>query len=366
MTLDDLRDQIDAVDGELLRLLNERADLVHGVGEIKHAQGLEIYAPEREEKLLQSLVAKSQGRLTDNSIRAIYREIMSAALALEQNLSIAYLGPEGTWTHQAALSKFGNSVGYAPAATAREVFEKVADRSADYGVLPLETATEGAAHHILDLFAESPLKICAQIPLGVEICLMAKNGLESVKQIVAHPGVAAESQRWLESQCPPHIELIEAASSDKAATLAAGDPAIAALGTPLAAQLHSLHILQRNIENEAGIARFVVVGRQACPRTGDDRTAIMVTDKVDAQAMIESLSILSKLQIDVGQIGTRMTDGSTTGSGRPDDERRCAFFFEVAGHHSDDNIAAAVAELEARGKNVTVLGSYPAVWKPTP
>ena len=138
MTLDDLRHQIDAVDDELLRLLNQRADLVHGVGEIKHAQGLEIYAPEREEKLLQSLVNKSQGRLSEKSIRAIYREIMSAALALEQNLSIAYLGPEGTWTHQAALSKFGSSVGYDPAATAREVFDKVADRSADYGVLPLE------------------------------------------------------------------------------------------------------------------------------------------------------------------------------------------------------------------------------------
>jgi chorismate mutase/prephenate dehydratase len=360
MTLNDLRNQIDAVDGELLRLLNERADLVHGVGEIKHAQGLEIYAPEREEKLLQSLVAKSQGRLSEKSIRAIYREIMSAALALEQNLSIAYLGPEGTWTHQAALSKFGNSVGYAPEATAREVFEKVADRSADYGVLPLETATEGAAHHILDLFAESPLKICAQIPLPVEICLMAKNGLESARQVIAHPGVAAESRRWLDSQCPPHVELIEAASSDKAATLAAADATIAALGTPLTAQLHGLNILQRNIEDEASVARFVVVGRQACPRTGDDRTAIMVSDKVDAQAMIETLGILSRLQIDVGQIGTRMTDDGSA----PSADRRCAFFFEVAGHLSDPAIETAVAELEARGKSVTVLGSYPAVWKP--
>jgi chorismate mutase/prephenate dehydratase len=360
MTLDDLRDQIDAVDDELLRLLNQRADLVHGVGEIKHAQGLEIYAPEREEKLLQSLVAKSQGRLSEKSIRAIYREIMSAALALEQNLSIAYLGPEGTWTHQAALSKFGNSVGYAPEATAKEVFEKVADRSADYGVLPLETAAEGAAHHVLDLFAESPLKICAQIPLPVEICLMAKNGLESAQQIVAHPGVAAQTRRWLDSQCPPHIELIEAASSDRAASMAAADPTVAALGTPLAAQLHNLNILQRSIEDQTSVARFVVVGRQACPRTGDDRTAIMVTDKVDAQAMIEILAILSKLQVDVSQIGTRMTNSA----GSHSDERRCAFFFEVAGHLSDDNIENAVSELKSRSKNVTVLGSYPAVWKP--
>lgn len=361
MTLEHLREKIDTVDTELLRLLNERADLVHGVGEIKHAQGLEIYAPEREEKLLQGLVEKSRGRLPEKSIRAIYREIMSAALALEQNLKIAYLGPEGTWTHQAAMSKFGESVGYAAEATARDVFEKVAAATADYGVLPLETAAEGAAHHVLDLFTESPLKICAQIPLPIEICLMARNGLQSVRQIAAHPGVAAQSSKWLQHQCPPHTELIEVASTDKAATMAAEDTAVAALGTPLAAQLHKLNVLQRNIEDEASVGRFVVVGRQACPRTGNDRTAVMVTDKVDANAMIETLKILSELKIDVGQIGTRMAGGSATTT---NDDRHCAFFFEVTGHLSDTVLVTAVKTLQEHGKGVTVLGSYPALWQP--
>lgn len=361
MTLEELREKIDTVDTELLRLLNERADLVHGVGEIKHAEGLEIYAPEREEKLLQGLVEKSEGRLPEKSIRAIYREIMSAALALEQNLKIAYLGPEGTWTHQAAISKFGESVGYAVEATARDVFERVADASADYGVLPLETAAEGAAHHVLDLFIESPLKICAQIPLPIEICLMARNGLESVRHIAAHPGVAEQSSKWLDHQRPPHMELVEVASTDKAAALAAEDPSVAALGTPLAAQLHKLKVLQRGIEDEASVTRFVVVGRQACPRTGDDRTAVMVTDKVDANAMMETLGILSDLKIDVGQIGTRMAGGTASD---PSDDRRCSFFFEVAGHLSDDSLVEAVNTLQALGKGVTVLGSYPALWKP--
>ncbi|MFK5923836.1 MAG: chorismate mutase [Verrucomicrobiota bacterium] len=164
-TLDELRVEIDAVDTRLLELLNERADLVHGVGEIKKENGLEIYAPEREEKLLQALVKKSQGRLPEKSIRAIYREIMSAALALEENLKIAYLGPEGTWTHQAARNKFGASVEYVPQASLADVFDKVASRHADYGVVPIGNSTDGEVSRTLDYFVDSSLQICAQVTL---------------------------------------------------------------------------------------------------------------------------------------------------------------------------------------------------------
>lgn len=164
-TLDELRVEIDAVDSRLLELLNARADLVHGVGEIKKKQGLEIYAPEREEKLLQSLVKKSQGRLPEKSIRAIYREIMSAALALEENLKIAYLGPEGTWTHQAARNKFGASVDYVGQANLADVFKQVSSRHADYGVVPIGNSTEGEVSRTLDYFVDSSLQICAQVTL---------------------------------------------------------------------------------------------------------------------------------------------------------------------------------------------------------
>lgn len=164
-TLEELRVEIDEVDTRLLELMNVRADLVHGVGEIKKENGLEIYAPEREEKLLQALVKKSQGRLPEKSIRAIYREIMSAALALEENLKIAYLGPEGTWTHQAARNKFGASVEYVAQATLADVFEQVSKRNADYGVVPIGNSTEGEVNRTLDFFVDSPLQICAQITL---------------------------------------------------------------------------------------------------------------------------------------------------------------------------------------------------------
>jgi chorismate mutase-like protein len=166
MTLEEVRHKIDAIDKELLRLLNERAECVNIVGEIKHRAGLEIYAPEREEKLLRKLVELNngqQGRLPERSIRAIYREIMSAALALEHPLSIAYLGPTGSRTHQVALSKFGHGVAYSAETCAQAIFDRVASKQADYGVLPIEHSTQGAVHHTLDQFVGSTLQICAQM-----------------------------------------------------------------------------------------------------------------------------------------------------------------------------------------------------------
>ncbi|MDB6117082.1 MAG: pheA [Verrucomicrobiaceae bacterium] len=166
MNLDEVRVKIDAIDGELLRLLNERAQLVNIVGKIKHAAGLEIYAPEREETLLRKLAAlntEQNGTLPEKSIRAIYREIMSAALALERQLKIAYLGPAGSWSHQVATGKFGHGVGYVAQPSIQGVFDCVASQAADYGVLPIEQAVEGVVHHTLDQLVDSPLQICAQI-----------------------------------------------------------------------------------------------------------------------------------------------------------------------------------------------------------
>ena len=173
MNLDDIRNQIDRIDIELLTLLSRRAELVHEVGLIKKRDGLQIYAPEREEALLRKLVDMNQGRMPERSIRAIYREIMSTALALEDDLKIAYLGPEGTWTHQAAIKKFGHSVAYAAQPNFADVFDQVARRRVDYGVVPIENSTEGAVSHTLDLFVDSPLHICAQILLRIENGLMA-------------------------------------------------------------------------------------------------------------------------------------------------------------------------------------------------
>jgi len=173
LSLEQIRRRIDEVDTKLLELLNQRADLVHEVGVVKKQAGLAIYAPEREEALLQGLEKKNKGRLPGTAVRAIYREIMSAALALEKGLTISYLGPEATWTHQAARAKFGASVDYVPQSNIGDVFDQVTRRRADYGVVPIENSVEGAVNHTLDVFMDSELKICAQILLRIENNLLS-------------------------------------------------------------------------------------------------------------------------------------------------------------------------------------------------
>src|SRR5882757_858334 len=192
MKLSAIRQKIDALDDQLIQLLNERADLVHEVGLVKRAEGTEIYAPEREETVLRALAEKNialKGRLPEKSIRAIYREIMSASLALEKDLTTAYFGPQSTNTHQAARSKFGASVNYVPEVSIADVFDVVARGKADYGVVPIENSTEGAVNHTLDVFMESELRICAQILLKIENHLCAKLPRAELKKIYSHPQV---------------------------------------------------------------------------------------------------------------------------------------------------------------------------------
>src|ERR1700735_1143902 len=223
MSLPEIRIKIDALDDQLIALLNERADLVHEVGVVKRAEGSEIYAPEREETVLRALAAKNtelKGRLPEKSIRAIYREIMSASLALEKDLAIAYFGPESTNTHQAARSKFGASVRYTPQVTIADVFDVVARGNADYGVVPIENSTEGAVNHTLDVFMESELRICAQILLKIENHLVAKIPKSEIRKIYSHPQVFGQCRNWLRLNLPG-VELIEVSSTSRAAGMAA-------------------------------------------------------------------------------------------------------------------------------------------------
>src|SRR5258707_9326805 len=189
LSLDEIRKKIDEIDSELLRLLNDRADLVHEVGLIKKEAGLSIYAPEREESLLQRLVQKRKGPLPETTILAIYREIMSAPLALEKELCIAFLGPEATWTHQAARSNFGASVRYSPQSSISDVFDRVTRRAADDGVVRIENSEKGSVNHTLDVFMDSELKICAQILLRIQNDLLSKEAAEKIRKIYSHPQV---------------------------------------------------------------------------------------------------------------------------------------------------------------------------------
>jgi len=357
MTLEDIRTQIDRVDQELLKLLNERADLVHHVGEIKRKEGLEIYAPDREERLLMKLIELNQrhkGRLPEKSIRAIYREIISAALALEQDLSIGYLGPPGSWTHQAAISRFGNSVLYVAEASTEDVFECVATQEADYGVLPIEHSTEGAVHHTLDHLVDSPLQIYSQFLWRTETVLMSNGSRDTVEYIYGHPQVIAQCRKWLAINFPD-VELREAPSTSQAAAFACDHPASAALGTALGAELQGLKVIASSIDDSASQARFIILGRRSAPPTGNDNTLVMVTAQDKVGALLEILEAFVKQGINVRHIENRPVpaDELTT-------EGHVRFFLEVTGHSLDDSLQTALEEVISDGAHIKILGSYPA------
>ncbi len=352
MNLDDIRRQIDAIDQDLLGLLGKRADLVHEVGIVKKRDGLQIYAPEREEALLRRLIEMNQGRLPEKSIRAIYREIMSAALALEDDLKIAYLGPEGTWTHQAAIKKFGHSVNYSAQPNFSDVFDQVARRTADYGVVPIENSTEGAVSHTLDLFVDSPLHICAQILLRIENGLMASIPREKIRTLYSHPQVFGQCRSWILKHFP-EADLVEVSSTTKAAQLAvenAKDGA-AALGGPLAAEMYGLTLLEESIQDRAtNTTRFLVIGEKTCPQTGNDRTSILFAIHDRPGSLVKALQAFDRFHINMSKIESRP-------SKRKDWEY--VFYVDLAGHCEDAAVAEALDELRNHCSMVKLLGSYP-------
>ncbi len=352
MNLDDIRKHIDEIDGQLLDLLSDRADLVHQVGEVKKRDGLQIYAPEREEALLRRLIERNKGRLPEKSIRAIYREIMSAALALEDDLKIAYLGPEGTWTHQAAIKKFGHSVAYSSQPNFAEVFDQVTRRQADYGVVPIENSTEGAVSHTLDLFVDSPLQICAQILLRIENGLMASIPREQIKTLYSHPQVFGQCRTWILRNFP-EADLVEVSSTTRAAQLARDNAAqgAAALGGALAAEMNGLTMLESSIQDRAtNTTRFLVIGEKTCPPTGKDRTSILFAIHDRPGSLVRALQAFDQFQINMSKIESRP-------SKRKDWEY--VFYVDLSGHCDDPELKDAIEELEKHCSMVKLLGSYP-------
>ena len=353
MKLPEIRKKIDALDGKLLKLLNERADLVHEVGLVKRADGTEVYAPEREELVLRTLAEKNaalNGRLPEKSIRAIYREIMSASLALEKDLTIAYFGPEATNTHQAARSKFGASVEYTPQISIADVFDVVARGNADYGVVPIENSTEGAVNHTLDVFMDSELRICAQILMKIENHLVAKIPRAEIRRIYSHPQVFGQCRNWLRQNLPD-VDLTEVSSTPRAAELAATEEGAAAITGKMAAEVHGLQILAPSILDIASnTTRFLVIGRTASPPTGDDRTSIMFCVQDKPGALFHALEPFNRLKLSMSKIESR-----------PSKRKAWEYFFfvDIDGHSSEEKVRQAIEELEKHCTFVKILGTYP-------
>lgn len=350
MTLAEFRQAIDRCDAQIVRLLNERTRYVLQIGELKREAGQEIYAPHRERAVLQRVCKLNPGPITADSLRYIYREIMSSALALEKPMTIAYFGPEATFTHQAAIRRFGSSVRYSPMKTIADVFTEVAKNRADYGVVPVENSTEGVVTHTLDMFVDSDLKIVAQIILPIQHCLLSKTTRNDIHKLFSHPQALAQCRQWVQVHLPA-AEIIEASSTTRAAELAARTRHSAAIASSLAAERYNLRTLEADIQDNAGNAtRFLVLGRQCGPPTGRDRTSLIFSVVDEVGSLHRALAPLSRNRINMTRIESR-----------PSKRKAWAYFFfvDIKGHGEDKRVAAALADLAHECSFVKVLGSYP-------
>ena len=350
MNISEHRSAIDALDAHLVKLLNERTQHVLAIGEIKIKAGEEIYAPHRESAVLQRICKSNAGPITNESLRAIYREIMSSALSLEKSLTIAYLGPEATFTHQAAIRRFGSSLHYAAQKTIADVFADVSKNRADYGVVPVENSTEGVVTHTLDMFVDSDLKVVAQIVLPVQQCLMSKSPRAKIKKLFVHPQSLAQCRGWLQKNLPA-VELIETSSNARSAELAVKEKGAAAIGGVLAAEKYGLDILEQDIQdNAANATRFLVLGRACSPPTGNDRTSLMVSIADKVGALHHALAAFRRARINLTKIESR-----------PSKRKAWEYFFfiDCDGHQQDRKVAKAIEALGKECSFVKVLGSYP-------
>lgn len=350
MNIPEHRQAIDKLDAHIVKLLNERTKHVLTIGEIKRKAGEEIYAPHRERAVLRRICRRNQGPVTNESLRAIYREIMSSSLSLEKTLTVAYLGPEATFTHQAAIQRFGSSLQYSSQKTISDVFTEVSKHRADYGVVPVENSTEGVVTHTLDMFVDSDLKIVAQIVLPVRHCLLSKGPRSQIKRLYAHPQSLGQCRDWVRTNLP-RAEIIETSSNARSAEFAAREKRSAAIAGVLAAERYDVPVLEFDIQdNVANATRFLVLGGQCSPPTGDDRCSLMFSLADRPGALYNALVPFRRYRINMTKIESR-----------PSKRKAWEYFFFVDcdGHEEDRKVAKAIALLGEHCSYVKVLGSYP-------
>ncbi|MEC4891181.1 MAG: prephenate dehydratase [Nitrospira sp.] len=352
--LSDYRKEIDRIDDEILRLLNERSKSVIEIGRIKKAQDADanLHTPAREAAIIERLVGQNTGPFPSEAIRPVYREIMSASLSLEGPQKVAYLGPRATFTHMACMQKFGSSAQYIPVHSIKEVFNEVERGRANFGVVPIENTTEGVVNHTLDMFVDSNLVIYGEVLQEVSHHLMSKTGVaEEVKKICSHPQAIAQCRNWLETHMP-HVSVSEVASTARAAEMCQEDGTIAAIASELAAQLYGLKVIKARIEdNMNNFTRFLVLSQKPPQRTGKDKTSLMLSIKDKVGALYDLLRPFASHGISMTKIESRPS-------------RRKAweyiFFVDVEGHMEEERVSRAIEEIKSRCLFMKILGSYPA------
>jgi len=351
MMLSKLRKQIDNLDEKILELLSQRAGLTLSIGRVKAKSKTSAYVPNREKEVYEHIAKINKGPFSDDILKAIYREIMSGSLALEKTVSIVYLGPAATFTHLAALKKFGSSVKYYPVNSITEIFTEVEKGRADYGVVPIENSIEGAVNHTLDMFMESDLVICSEISLEVVQNLLAKCPLSQVKRVYSKLEVFGQCRLWLESNLPK-AELIDVSSTAKAADIASSEKNCAAIGSSLAAECYGLKVLAPSIEDSThNITRFLVIGKFPSAPTKKDKTSIMFSAKDKPGALHDILVPFKKCGINMTKIESRPSKKKAW---------EYYFFVDLEGHSENTKIKNALIQLKKHTNVFKVLGSYPA------
>jgi chorismate mutase/prephenate dehydratase len=348
-----VRDEIDAIDGQLLDLLNRRARCAQQVGTIKaqHGEAGFIYRPEREAQVLRRIQQINPGPLSNESVTWFFREVMSACLSLEEPLGIAFLGPLGSFTGCAAVKHFGHAARLMPQASIDDVFREVEAGHANYAVAPIENSTEGAIGRTLDLLLGTPLKICGEVVLRIHQNLMTRAAsLAEVKTVYSHAQSLAQCHEWL-NHALPGVPRISVGSNSQAAQMAAADPSAAAIAGEAAAELYELPILMPNIEDEPNnTTRFVVLGRQETGASGRDKTSLIMSTTNQTGALSTLLAPFSDAGVSLTRLESRPARHTLW---------EYVFFVDIEGHRDDPAVATALAELGRRAAYLKVLGSYP-------
>lgn len=353
MGLEQLRKQINKLDKKIIGLLNDRTKFALQIGKLKQEEKKAVYSPERETEVYRNLVKINKGPLTNKSLKAIYREIMSSALGLQKKIIVSYLGPEATFTHEAARLKFGSAVRYMGVDNISEIFGAVEKDYADYGVVPIENSIEGAVTHTLDMFVDSCLRVCAEVILEISHNLLTKeNDLHSIKKIYSNPQVFGQCRSWIKSNLPS-AELIEISSTARAAILARKEKHSAAIASQLAADLYGLNVLCRDIEDiPHNVTRFLVISNKYAGRTGSDKTSVMFAVKDRVGALHDTLKAFKQNNINLTKIESR-----------PSKKKPWEYYFfaDFNGHCEDKRVINTLKELEKHCSFVKILGSYPKI-----
>jgi len=351
--LNQLRAKIDAIDNELLELINARAKLAQEVG---HQKGNAVtYRPEREAQVLSRLQQLNNGPLSKERITALFTEIISACRAMEAPLIIAFLGPSGTFSEEAVSKRFGHAVITTACHSIDDVFREVESGSAHYGVVPVENSTEGGVGRTMDLLVQTPLIVCGEIELPIHHCLMAKHSdLAQIQKIYSHPQSFGQCVGWFNHQSAllKSVAQINVASNADAARLAAEDPYAAAIASGKAAEIFGLTICAHNIEDDPNnTTRFLVMGSQRVPLSGKDKTSLAIATHDRPGAVYELLAPLAKYQVSMSRFESRPSRKGLW---------EYMFFIDLEGHQESHNIASAIDELRNRATFLKILGSYPA------